>query len=68
MIARQATLLSRHRRFDAINSKEQWTRVLTHSLTRSVKAFEDLMNFKHPPNTIFVTDHTTGYFVNVLPD
>jgi len=21
-----------------------------------------------PPNTIFVTDHTTGYFVNVLPD
>ena len=20
-----------------------------------------------PPNTIFVTDHTTGYFVNVLP-
>jgi len=20
------------------------------------------------PNTIFVTDHTTGYFVNVLPD
>jgi len=21
-----------------------------------------------PPNTIFVADHTTGYFVNVLPD
>ena len=21
-----------------------------------------------PPSTIFVTDHTTGYFVNVLPD
>jgi len=21
-----------------------------------------------PPNTIFVTDHTIGYFVNVLPD
>jgi len=21
-----------------------------------------------PPNTIFVTDHTRGYFVNVLPD
>jgi len=21
-----------------------------------------------PPNTIFITDHITGYFVNVLPD
>jgi len=21
-----------------------------------------------PPNTIFVTDHTIGYFVNALPD